>query len=70
MAATSARSSWLGPLHGEGLRLDFDTDQADALSVDRAALWSRVMAADFLTVNEKRAAVGYEPVAGGDVMSS
>jgi hypothetical protein len=42
----------------------------DALSADRAALWARVAAADFLTVNEKRAAVGYEPVKGGDEFKS
>jgi hypothetical protein len=29
-------------------------------------VWARVAAADFLTVNEKRAAVGYGPVEGGD----
>jgi hypothetical protein len=29
-------------------------------------VWARVAAADFLTGNEKRAAVGYEPVEGGD----
>jgi phage portal protein BeeE len=31
----------------------------EALSVERAALWSRVGAADFLTRDEKRQAVGY-----------
>ena len=33
---------------------------------DRAALWSRVSEAPFLTPNEKRAAVGYAPLEGGD----
>ena len=33
---------------------------------DRAALWSRVTDAPFLTLNEKRAAVGYAPLEGGD----
>ena len=33
---------------------------------DRAALWERVNAATFLTVNEKRAMVGFGPVEGGD----
>ncbi len=47
------------------LRLWFDADQVDALSADRAALWERVAKADFLTVNEKRAAVGYQPVEEG-----
>jgi len=49
-----------GPTGAGGLRLWFDADQVEALSADRAALWERVAKADFLTVNEKRAAVGYE----------
>ena len=61
-----ALAAWLGPAYGGELRLDFDTDAVDALAADREALWGRVAAADFLTVNEKRAAVGYEPVEGGD----
>ena len=55
-----------GPARGGGLRLWFDADQIEALSSEREALWSRVASADFLTVNEKRAAVGYGPVDGGD----
>jgi phage portal protein BeeE len=42
----------------------------DALSADREALWGRVAEADFLTVNEKRAAVGHEPVAGGNLLAA
>ena len=44
----------------------YDADQVEALAADREALWSRVAAADFLTVNEKRAAVGYGAVEGGE----
>ncbi len=33
---------------------------------DRAALWSRITDAPFLTLNEKRAVVGYAPLEGGD----
>ncbi len=61
-----AIGAWLAPAFGDQLRLWFDADQVDALSADREALWARVAAADFLTVNEKRAAVGYDAVAGGD----
>jgi phage portal protein BeeE len=43
-----------------------DTDRIDALAADRAALWDRVSNAAFPTPNEKREAVGYGPVSGGD----
>jgi HK97 family phage portal protein len=61
-----ALGTWLAPAFGSGLRLWFDADQVEALGADREALWSRVAGAAFLTVNEKRAAVGYGPVEGGD----
>jgi HK97 family phage portal protein len=60
-----ALSAWLAPAFG-GARLVVDADQIDALASDRAALWSRVSDAPFLTPNEKRAAVGYAPLEGGD----
>jgi phage portal protein BeeE len=50
------------------LRLAVDTDRIDALAADRAALWQRVSDAPFLTVNERRLAVGYGAVQGGDVI--
>jgi len=31
-------------------------------------LWERVRRSDFLTINEKRAAVGYGAVEGGDAL--
>lgn len=54
-----ALAGWLAPLHGEGLRLRLDPDQVEALAADRNALWARIGAADFLTDEEKREAVGY-----------
>jgi HK97 family phage portal protein len=65
-----AIGGWLAPAFGEGdgrgLRLWYDADQVEALSSEREALWARVGAAAFLSVNEKRAAVGYGPVEGGE----
>lgn len=62
-----ALSAWLAPAFSDRpLRLKADLDQVEALSSEREALWTRVRDADFLTRNEKRAAVGYGPVGGGD----
>jgi HK97 family phage portal protein len=61
-----AIAQWLAPQFGEGIRVAIDTDRIDALAADRQSLWERVRAADFLTLNEKREAVGYAPVEGGD----
>jgi HK97 family phage portal protein len=63
-----ALTQWLAPAYGESLSLAVDTDRIEALSPDRAALWDRVTKAPFLTVNEKRAAVGYGAAQGGDVL--
>ncbi len=62
-------TGWLAPAFDRragDLRLWFDADQVDALNAEREALWARVGSADFLTTNEKRAAVGYGPVTGGE----
>ena len=56
-----ALSGWLGA----GLQLRPDLDQLDALAPDREALWARLDGASFLTDDEKRAAAGYGPRAGG-----
>jgi HK97 family phage portal protein len=57
---TTALANWLGPAFGEAaLRLEPDLDRIEALGPDREALWRRVSAADFLSADEKRAAVGY-----------
>jgi HK97 family phage portal protein len=62
----AALTQWLAPAFGPEIRLAIDTDCIEALSSDRAALWERVTAAPFLTLNEKRIATGYAPVEGGD----
>jgi HK97 family phage portal protein len=54
-------AAWLGPRFGAELRLEPDADRIDGLSAEREALWARVGAADFLTDDEKREAVGYGP---------
>ncbi|MDB5736084.1 MAG: Phage portal protein [Alphaproteobacteria bacterium] len=59
---------WLAPRFGEGLRVGFDADAVDALAQARQGVWQTLNDAAFLTVNEKRAAAGYSPLEGGDVL--
>jgi HK97 family phage portal protein len=56
-------SAWLGPVFGQGLRLEADLDRIEGLAAEREALWRRVSEAGFLTDDEKREAVGYRPLA-------
>jgi HK97 family phage portal protein len=62
----SSLTHWLSPSFGEGIRLVVDTDNVPALAKDRAALWEQVGKAAFLTINERREAVGFSPVEGGE----
>ena len=55
---TKAVSGWLAPAYGGRVEIRPDLDQVDGLSAEREALWARLNASTFLTVNEKRAAVG------------
>ncbi|NBT85323.1 MAG: phage portal protein [Alphaproteobacteria bacterium] len=60
---------WLLPYFGEDLCLGYDVDSIPALAPRREAAWNKIANADFLTLNEKRHAVGYSPIEGGDVLS-
>ncbi|MEZ5785265.1 MAG: phage portal protein [Xanthobacteraceae bacterium] len=62
----AALAHWLAPAFGTDLSLVIDTDRIDALNADRDSLWARVIAAPFLTVNEKREMLGFSPLEGGD----
>ncbi len=52
---------WLQPSFGL-FRFDYDIDRLDALADERVKEWARLGAADFLTRNEKREALGYVAV--------
>jgi phage portal protein BeeE len=54
-----AISAWLAPAYGSALELRADLDQVEALAPEREALWARIERVSFLTLNEKRQAVGY-----------
>jgi HK97 family phage portal protein len=65
----AALTRWLAPRFGEGLRVAYDPDAVDALAPQREAVWDRLNAATFLTLNERRQAAGYSPLEGGDGMT-
>jgi len=70
LVARTARAltGWLAPRFGEALRIGYDADAVDALALEREAVWDRLANANFLTLNERRAAAGYSPVEGGDAL--
>jgi len=55
-----AIANWLEPAFGT-VELEPDLDRIEALASERESLWRRVQAADFLSRDEKREAVGYLP---------
>lgn len=60
-------NQWLWPTYGEDhLVFDIDEDAIPALAERRLSVFGKLKDADFLTNNEKRAAVGYGPIEGGD----
>ena len=67
LVARTARalSEWLSAGFDGGLELRPDLDGIEALAGEREALWTRLDKATFLSVDEKRAAAGYGPTAGG-----
>lgn len=61
-------NAWLAPQFGDRLYLDYDRDEIEALSEDRARVAERLEKSWWLSINERRLAQGYEPVEGGDVI--
>ena len=59
-------NGWLTPMFEAGLELDVNLDDIPALTLRRERRWAMLQSAEFLTVNEKRAAVGYGEIEGGD----
>lgn len=60
---------WLVPMFGNtGLQLKYDMDDIPALDIKRSEKFTQVSGAGFLTTNEKRTMLGFEPIEGGDVL--
>jgi HK97 family phage portal protein len=56
-------SNWLQGVFKTEYRLWYDLDSIPALSKRRESEWKKINNADFLTMNEKREALGYGPLA-------
>lgn len=65
---TDELNYWLVPLFGDGLELSYDRDSIEALQEERGKKYSYLAQADWLTINDKRDATGYEPLEEGDVL--
>ena len=64
-------NAWLVPSFGDGLRLDYDRDAIEEIQEDRGAKYTYLATADWLKVNEKREATGYDeltPEEGGEAV--
>ena len=57
-------TAFIGEPYGVEIRADMD--QIPAIVDKRRTLWEMVNASTVLTINEKREAMGYDPIAGGD----
>lgn len=66
---TDELNSWLCPLFKTGLRLMYNIDAIPALASRREEAWAKLTAANFLTINEKRQALGYAPLPGQDIFT-
>lgn len=59
-------NQWLLRPLATDLFLNCNTESVGALAQKREAVWERVQNADFMTINEKRQAVGLAPIKGCD----
>jgi len=63
---TGEMDAWLFP--EEELQFDYMLDDVPAFQYKRDKLWERAEKSNFITTNEKRAMVGFDPIEGGDVI--
>lgn len=61
-----ALNGWLIPMFGADLKISYNKDEITALSHKRENMWLRLENASFMTINEKRAAVGLASREDGD----
>lgn len=64
-----ALTHWLAPLYGNAVVITYDPNTIEALQEDRTVVYDRLLRAvaqGVLTINEARAELGLDEVAGGD----
>lgn len=61
-----AMTHWFAGQLERDMRLEIDLDTIDALRSERMELWSQLDKTSFLSINEKREMLGWQPVEGGD----
>lgn len=61
---------WLVPMFDEKLELKFDWNAVPAIAEKKEMLWSMLNKANFITINEKRSLLGFDPIDGGDVLDT
>jgi HK97 family phage portal protein len=61
-----ALTHWFADHLERDMRLEIDLDTIEGLRSERMELWSQVDKTTFLTINEKRELLGWQPVEGGD----
>jgi HK97 family phage portal protein len=62
-------NNWLVTQFDHNLELSYDHNAISALSLRQEKNWQRIQNATFMTINEKRAAVGLPPIANGENLS-
>ena len=61
-------SAYIKRYHPDIGSVGFDIEEIDALKGDQTAMMQALTAANYLTINEKRARMSYEDIPGGDVV--
>jgi len=67
--AIDSLNNWLLPKFDSNLELSYDHNAISALALRQEKNWRRIQKADFMTINEKRAAIGLPPLAGCEKIS-
>jgi HK97 family phage portal protein len=61
-------NNWLTVRFGDDLYLQPYFDDIPALAIKRKQYWDKINTSTFMTINEKREALKYEPIVGGDTL--